>query len=140
MKTESTQIKSTKTKISRDKFLDHTNCTVFNAVDLISKKWGLLIIFSIYKSEKAKKRYNQIKKDLSEITPKILSLRLKELEKDNIIIKETITDTTPIKTYYSLTESGIELIKIIQNLKKWGLKWNIYNEECDKTYCKHCNI
>jgi DNA-binding HxlR family transcriptional regulator len=115
------------------------SCTVYQTVDVVAKRWSLLIILSIYKNN-SKKRYSEIKKDLKEITPKILSSRLKELEEENIIKKEIDVSTIPLKTYYSLTDSGKDLMKIIEEIKKWGIKWQTKSKRCNSTFCKNCNL
>ena len=75
---------------------------------------------------------------MKEITPKILSARLKDLEKHGMILKEVDTSTIPIKSEYSLTDSGKDFIRIIKDIKKWALKWKIDNDECDNLDCKNC--
>ncbi len=117
-------------------FLYTMDCTVYKTLDIISKKWSLLIILEIIRGN-GKVRYSVIKKHLPGITPKILSTRLKELEKDGLLKKETLID--PIKTYYHLTDSAKDLIKIINSVKKWGLKWKYNDKTCNSTLCKNCN-
>jgi len=68
----------------------------------------------------------------------VLSMRLKELEKHKMLKRRVNTKTVPIKSEYRLTESGTEFIKIIKDLKKWALRWNINNEHCNTTDCKDC--
>jgi DNA-binding HxlR family transcriptional regulator len=115
------------------------SCTVYNTLDLIGKKWVLLIVLSINRGGKYKKRYSEIKKDLHSITGKILSLRLRELEKNEIIKKEIDKTVIPIKTYYSLTKSGKDLLEIIKSIKSWGLNWNINaNKKCCSMLCRNC--
>jgi DNA-binding HxlR family transcriptional regulator len=116
------------------------NCTLYKTINIISKKWSLLILLSIYKSKLYKKQYSAIKKDLNIITPKILSARLKELENEKIIKKQIDNTKIPINTYYSLTKSGIELVKIIQSMKKWGLNFKFNNKDCFNFNCKNCNL
>jgi DNA-binding HxlR family transcriptional regulator len=116
------------------------NCTVYKTLDIIAKRWSLLIILSIYKGTGNKTRYSNIKKNLVQITPKILSARLKELEKEGIIKKEMDARSIPVKTYYSLTLSGIELVKLIQKFKEWGIKWKFRNKQCEFTLCKQCQL
>lgn len=112
-------------------------CTVYKTADIIGKKWSLLIILSIYKQKKP--RFNEIKRELKEITSKMLSERLKDLESENII-KRTVESGIPLKTYYELTPSGKGLIKIIDDIKSWGLKWKFKNNECSSTLCRQCII
>lgn len=115
-------------------------CTVYKTIDLIGKKWSLLIILSIYKAENNKIRYTNIKNDLNQITGKVLSKRLKELEDEKIITKSVDSSKIPINTFYSLTDSGEALIKIINEIKKWGLEYKFKNEDCKATFCKNCRL
>ena len=115
------------------------SCTVYNVFDIVAKRWSLLIILSLSRCD-GKKRYSEIKKDINNITPKILSARLRELELQGLIRKEIDSSSVPVKTFYHLTDSGSDLFGIIQNLKRWGLKWNLENEECKKRSCSNCRI
>ncbi|MDP6156167.1 MAG: helix-turn-helix domain-containing protein [Candidatus Thermoplasmatota archaeon] len=116
------------------------DCTVYKTVDLISKKWTLLIILELFRGEKDRKRYSEIKRSIPRITPKILSERLKELAEENVLRKEIDYSEIPIKTFYSLTERGKDLVQVVQSVKKWGLKWKFENEDCSGTYCEKCEL
>ncbi len=116
------------------------NCTVFKTMDYISKKWSVIIILELNKSKTKSKRYSEIKNKIPHITPKILSARLKELKKNGLIEKKIDAKQIPIKTFYSLTHSGKDFIRIIKSIKNWALKWNIKNEICRKTNCKKCYL
>ena len=117
----------------------NSNCTIYNVSDFIGKRWTLVIILELFKDKDSKKRYNELKRSIPEITPKILSLRLKELEAEGIIIKEISSEETPIKTFYSLTKSGLEFIKIIDSMKEWGITWGRGGEKCPYKHCKNCS-
>jgi len=117
-----------------------TDCTIYQTANFIGKRWTLLILLELFKGENKWKRYSEIKKGLKKITPKILSVRFKELEKEKLIEKRVDSSTVPIKSEYSLTKSGEDFIKIIQDMKKWALKWKIKNIVCDKTDCKDCEL
>ena len=116
------------------------HCTVYQTVDLISKKWTLLIILELFRGEGVKKRYSEIKRSIPKITPKILSERLKELEEEKVITKEIDYSEIPIKTFYSLTESGYDLVNVVQEVKKWSLKWKVQNKICEGTFCQRCRF
>ena len=115
------------------------SCTIYRTIDFISKKWTLLILLELYKS-KGKRRYSELKQSLLHITPKILSTRLRELEKQGLVIKEIDTRTFPVRCEYSLTESGKDFIRIIKDIKKWSLQWKYHNTECETQDCKHCEL
>ena len=88
-------------------------CGIYRTADFIGKRWTLLILLELYKGESKWKRYNGLKRSLMGITSKILSIRLKELEKQDIIRKRT-NGGFPLKSEYSLTESVEDFIKIIE--------------------------
>lgn len=114
------------------------DCTVYKTLSIIGKKWTLLILLELYKGAKDEKHFNELKKRVDGITPKILSERLGELEADGIVRKRVDDSTIPVKCLYSLTDSGFELIELVQGIKRWGLKWKFDNEECSMTRCKGC--
>jgi DNA-binding HxlR family transcriptional regulator len=108
-------------------------------MDFISKKWTLLILLELYKAQ-GKKRYTDLKESLLDITPKILSARLRELEKQGLLIKYIDTSVFPVKCEYMLTESGKDFIRIIKDIKKWALQWKLKNKECEQQDCKYCEL
>lgn len=113
-------------------------CTVNQTVKYLSKKWTFLIILELYKGEGYSRRFSELKDALEEITPKILSERLKELEEEGIIRKTIDATTFPVRCDYSLTDSGRELIDIIKAIKTWALTWKIDNIPCGRQDCKNC--
>lgn len=117
----------------------HHDCTVYKTVDFISKKWTLLILLELYKGKDIK-RYSDIKNNMEEITPKVLSARLKELEQQKLIKKTIDASEFPVKTYYQLTDMGLDFIKVIQAIKTWALKWKVSNEICKSSDCKTCPL
>ena len=114
------------------------SCTVYRTADFIGKKWTMLIILELYKGKSCTRRYSELKKSLIDITPKMLSARLKELEKEGLVIKKVDATEVPVKSSYSLTSSGKDFIKIIKGFKKWALKWKLENKLCEKADCGKC--
>lgn len=114
------------------------DCTIYKTLSIIGKKWTLLILLELYKGDKETKHFNELKKKVSGITPKVLTIRLKELEEDGIVNKRIDDSVIPVRCQYSLTDSGRELIEVVHDIKMWGLKWKFENEECFNTQCKHC--
>lgn len=87
------------------------------AVLLVGKKFDLLIIDSIMRHQN-RVGFNQISNDISSINPRILSIRLKEFEK-NGLVKKALIMGTPVRTEYSLTTKAKKLAPIIKQLKDW---------------------
>ena len=91
---------------------------VNDTLNVISGKWKLPIIASLLHG---KKRFKELQESLNEISPRMLSKELKELEL-NSIVKRKVYDTTPVLIEYELTESGNNLTEVIDPMVKWGLK------------------
>lgn len=115
------------------------DCTLYQTADFIGKRWTLLILLEIYRNREPV-RYSELKKNLPDITPKMLSARLKELEKRKLVSKKLDSSSVPIKSFYALTKSGEDFIRIIKSIKKWALKWNINNKLCEGLDCKNCKF
>jgi DNA-binding HxlR family transcriptional regulator len=114
------------------------SCTVSQTVKYLSKRWTLLIILELYKGEAYTRRFSELRDALPGITPKVLSDRLKELEGEEIITRKVDATAFPVRTEYTLTGSGLEIIDIIRDIKRWALKWKIENLACGDQDCKVC--
>lgn len=88
------------------------------AFDTVAKKHNLLILNSFLQN-KGKRRFNQLLHDVPSANPRILSIRLKELEKAGLLNKSLVLGT-PVKTEYHLTDKAEELSEIIEKLKIWA--------------------
>ncbi len=113
-------------------------CPVFEVTDFIGKKWALEILVQLCKNKYKAKRYSEIKSKLKKVNPRSFSSRLKELKKIGLIKKKINAKTFPIKSEYSLTESGRDFIKVIDAMKKWSTKWKCKDKECEKISCFKC--
>ena len=114
------------------------SCTVNLTVKYLTKKWTLLVILELYKGEGYTRRFSDLKDALDGITQKVLSERLRELEAEGIIIKKVDATTFPVKSEYTLTTSGLELVNVIRGIKTWALRWKIDNIPCGAQDCKVC--
>ena len=115
-------------------------CTVYKTVDFISRNWSIIVLLDIYRGNKKAKRYSEIKESLMEITPKVLSTRLKELEHEGLISKKVDASQFPVKCEYSLTKSGMDFIGVIQTIKQWAIKWKPHQKACESANCRYCEL
>lgn len=92
---------------------------VHDTMDILNGKWKISIISSICYHNK--RRFTDILNDVNGISNKMLSKELKELE-INKLIKRTVLDTQPVTIHYQLTEYGLTLKTIINDLAEWGIK------------------
>lgn len=102
-------------------------CPIEGIIDIISKKWALLIINVL--CNRGKIRFNDLMKELQGISPKTLSDTLKELHAENIIQRQSFAEIPP-RVEYSLTNDGIELGKAIMPLIRWAAIRENYNKKC----------
>ncbi|MBN1165561.1 MAG: helix-turn-helix transcriptional regulator [Methanospirillaceae archaeon] len=113
-------------------------CTVNQTVQYLTKKWTILIILELYKGKEYTRRFSDLRDALPGITPKILSERLKQLQKEGIVRKNVDATAFPVKCEYTLTDSGVDLIGVIRAIKRWALIWKIENIACGEQDCREC--
>ena len=88
------------------------------AMELIGKRWTALIIYQLLDGPQ---RFNAIESALP-ISGRLLSERLKELEKENIVERKVYSEV-PIRVEYSLTEKGSSLEGAVRGIEIWAQKW-----------------
>ena len=115
-------------------------CTVNQTVRYLARKWTLLIILELYKGPGHTRHFSELKGALGTITQKVLSERLRELESEGIVARRVDASAFPVRTEYSLTESGLEMVEVIRGIKTWALKWKIDNLACGAQDCSVCAL
>lgn len=95
---------------------DNIQCPVETSLNIIGGKWKGIIIYRLING---KKRFSELKREMPKITHRMLTLQLRELEKDNIV-KRTVYPEVPPKVEYELTEFGGSIKPIIVALFDWG--------------------
>ncbi|HGW4637915.1 TPA: helix-turn-helix domain-containing protein [Acinetobacter baumannii] len=95
-------------------FQQHCPARLF--FEKIADKWVLLILNIL---EHETQHFNLLKKNIEGISPKVLSQKLKMLERDGFIERK-IQDTSPIRVDYSLTTLGQNVAAMAYQLKEWA--------------------
>ncbi len=85
-------------------------------LQVLGGKWKIHILSKLYFG---KKRFKELERQVHGISPKMLIKELKDLEKINIVKRETF-NTVPITVEYSLTKEGLTLKPIIDQLIHWS--------------------
>jgi DNA-binding HxlR family transcriptional regulator len=88
-------------------------------LSIIGGKWKMRIIYEL--GCESVLRYGELKRNIPYITHKMLSTQLKELENDGLITRKEYPQVPP-KVEYSLSEKGLSLLPIINEMCKWGRK------------------
>jgi len=94
------------------------NCNLTYAVCKIGGRWKLLILCRL---ENGKLRFSELRKEIVGITERMLTLQLRELEKEGLV-KRTVYAEVPPRVDYELTDIALDLVPIWNELSQWGAK------------------
>ena len=98
----------------------HTLCPLFHrAVELVGRRWTGAIIFVLLKG---RTRFAGLRAAIPDITDRMLSERLRELEQEGVVERCVIPET-PVKVEYALTEKGRALATAVDALGAWAHEW-----------------
>ncbi len=98
---------------------EETICPIARTAEIISGKWTLLIIRDLASGVK---RFNQLERSLHGISPKTLSERLRSLEDEGVVLRQTFAEVPP-RVEYTLTVKGYDLVQVIESMRTYGKRW-----------------
>ena len=98
---------------------DSKTCPVETTLLLINNKWKIRIIGSLLNGTR---RFNEIRRILEDISQKVLTQNLREMERNGLVNRE-IYPEIPLKVEYSLTKLGYSLKPILDEMVEWGIKY-----------------
>lgn len=113
--------------------MENQQCPIETTLRMVNGKWKLNIIKELLHSNI---RFGQILKNIPDISPKVLSQQLKELEEDGIVRRIVISEMPP-NVEYVLTDMGESLLNVFKEIKKWGM-FNLLNYEKKAVKCLKC--
>jgi DNA-binding HxlR family transcriptional regulator len=88
-------------------------------MQVLGGKWKLHILTNLYFG---KKRFKELEREVIGISPKMLIKELKDLQAIGIVNRQTF-NTVPITVEYSLTEEGLTLKPILDQMKEWAIRY-----------------
>ena len=100
------------------------NCPVTASIELIGGKWKTIILYSLLSGTR---RFGEIAVRIPDISRKVLTEQLKELESDGLILREQYKEIPP-RVEYSLTDLGKSLSLVFRELEIWGTE-NLLSKE-----------
>ena len=92
------------------------NCPVEVTLTLISNKWKILIIRDLLEGTK---RFGELKKSVTNISQKVLTSNLREMEENNLLTRKVYPEVPP-RVEYTLTEIGKSLSPLLDAMDEWG--------------------
>lgn len=101
-------------------------CPIRNVLGRFADKWSLLVLINLQAHEKM--RYTEIRNAIPDISQKMLTSTLKQLEKDHLLSRKAYAEIPP-RVEYSLTDLGLSLMPVIGKMIEWA---NVHFEEVTK--------
>jgi DNA-binding HxlR family transcriptional regulator len=94
-------------------------CPVCQTAEIVCSKWTLLLVRDLSEGHS---RFCELERSLTGISPRTLSLRLRALEEQGIVERQTFPEVPP-RVEYALTEKGLALLPIIDDMRAYGEGW-----------------
>lgn len=90
------------------------------ALSVMGGKWKPVVLFHL--GQTGVQRYSELKRHLPEVTDRMLTRQLRELEADGLITREVYRQVPP-RVEYSLTQQGLGLFPILLTMRDWGAQY-----------------
>jgi DNA-binding HxlR family transcriptional regulator len=94
-------------------------CPVCATAEIVCGKWTLLVIRDL---ADGRSRFCELERSLQGISPRTLSLRLRALEEEGVVRRQTFPEVPP-RVEYALTEKGRALVPLIEDMRTYGREW-----------------
>ena len=106
-------------KINKEINPHYLTCPIRNVIDKFGDKWSLLVLYQLY--DKGTLRFNELHREMSDCSQKMLSQTLKRLEQIGLISRHVYPEVPP-RVEYSLTDRGQSLMPHVNALIGWALE------------------
>ena len=98
-----------------------SGCSVEVTLSVIGGTWKPIILFKLMTQKKM--RFMELSREIPNVTQRMLTLQLRELESDGIV-ERTVHAEVPPRVDYELTELGMTLKPVLVAMRTWGLKYS----------------
>ena len=92
------------------------HCSLNVTMDLVGGKWKTIVLWYLRKD---RKRFSELRKLIPGITEKMLSMQLRQLERDGFVSRKVHAEVPP-RVEYALTPHGKTLLPLLEEIAKWG--------------------
>lgn len=98
---------------------ENSDCPICATAEVLCSKWTMLIVRDLMGG---RARFCELERSLKGISPRTLSLRLRELEAQGIVDRHTYAEVPP-RVEYRLTDKGRALVPVVNAMRSFGIKW-----------------
>jgi DNA-binding HxlR family transcriptional regulator len=98
---------------------DADNCSVAACAEIMSAKWTALLVHDL---SEGPRRFSELERSCHGISPRTLSERLRALEHEGIVVRQSYAESPP-RVEYELTDKGAALLPIIDEMRRFGREW-----------------
>ncbi|EBX4817021.1 transcriptional regulator, partial [Salmonella enterica subsp. enterica serovar Newport] len=96
---------------------EHPECmAISDTLQLVGDKWTVLVVSRLGGGTK---RFNELRREIGDISQKMLTITLRQLERDGFVTR-TVFATIPPRVDYALTDLGRDLLKPVEGLIEWA--------------------
>jgi DNA-binding HxlR family transcriptional regulator len=106
-------------------------CPVAPVVDIVFSRWTTPILWSL--NYQGRQRFVELQRRITSITPKVLTQRLRQLERDGLVAR-TYHPEVPPRVEYEITELGRSLAPIFAHLTEWAAEHLVEVEAARDSY------
>jgi DNA-binding HxlR family transcriptional regulator len=92
--------------------------TISSLLARIGDKWTVLVVSTLASGSK---RFNELRREIPSVSQRMLTLTLRNLERDGLVSR-TVTPSIPPRVDYELTELGVSLVKPLHAIEVWALE------------------
>ena len=117
------------------KLKEDIRCPLEYGLEIFGGKWKSRIICVLAAKEVL--RYSELRREMGNITDAVLSVTLKELIADDIVIRKSY-DEIPPRVEYSLTDKGSSVVPILQTICQWSGAYHKEDSENTMIQCQKC--
>ncbi|MDR0681393.1 MAG: helix-turn-helix transcriptional regulator [Dysgonamonadaceae bacterium] len=101
------------------KFLHEGTCPIRDILSRLGDKWSLLVLTTL--NANGTMRFSDIQKSIGDISQRMLTVTLRSLEADGLVVRKIYPEIPP-RVEYCLSKSGYTLIPYLENLVEWAVE------------------
>ena len=91
--------------------------TISDLLSRIGDKWSVLVVTTLGDGSR---RFNQLRREIPSVSQRMLTLTLRNLERDGLVTR-TVTPSIPPRVDYALTRLGVSLLQPLEGLANWAI-------------------